>query len=217
MNELFTKLVGDQFLEDYVSGVFSDELDKLGYREQVANGFIVNNSCHRCFGRIRTLTLEEIETDDERIGLGLGFLGKLEPCDVLVVKGSMEFAYFGELMTRLSMRGGLAGAVIDGLTRDTYFTQTAALPVFAKGYSPKDIKGRGRVATVDEPLEINGVTFQSGDYLFADNDAVVAIPEQTSEAVFDASRAAVREEQDIKKMIASDMSVAEILKNVKAF
>ena len=217
MNSLFEDLVGREFLEDYCSGVFSDELDKLGFREQVAHGFIVNNSKHRCFGRVRTLTLEEVETDDERISLGLGFLGNLSECDVLVVQGSMNFAYFGELMMRLSVRGQLAGAVIDGLTRDTYYTQTASLPVFAKGYSPRDIKGRGRVACVDEPVRINGVEVKSGDYVFADNDAAVFIPKDISSPTFAACRAAVAEEQDIKNMIASGLTVEEILEKVSAF
>ena len=217
MNDLFTRFFGKAYLEDYCSGVFSDELDILGYRSQVTNGFTLNNSRLRCFGRVRTLALEEMETDDERISLGLGFLGKMAPDEVLVVKGSMDFAYFGELMTRLSMRGGLAGAVIDGLTRDTYFTQTANLPVFAKGYSPKDIKGRGRVASVDEPVTIDGTKFTSGDYLFADCDAVVAIPAAVIEPLAAVCRASVEEEQNIKKMIADGMSVDDILANVKAF
>jgi len=217
MNPLFNEYFGDAYHEDYVSGVFSDELDILGYREQVVNGFSLNNPRLRCFGRVRTLALEEMETDDERINLGLGFLGNMAANEVLVVKGSMDFAYFGELMTRLSMRGGLAGAVIDGLTRDTYFTQTANLPVFAKGYSPKDIKGRGRVASVDEPVTIDSTLFSSGDYLFGDCDAVVSIPAGTIEPLFKACRASVDEEQNIKKMIADGLSVDEILSNVKAF
>lgn len=217
MNKLFTSFFGDAHLDDYCSGVFSDELDILGHRSQVVNGFTLNNSRLRCFGRVRTLTLEEMETDDERISLGLGFLGKMAPDEVLVVKGSMDFAYFGELMTRLSMRGGLAGAVIDGLTRDTYFTQTVDFPVFAKGYSPKDIKGRGRVASVDEPVTLDGVNFTSGDYLFGDADAVVAVPAAVIEPLSAVCRASVTEEQDIKKMIADGLSVDEILNNVKAF
>lgn len=217
MNGLFTEIFGTDFHEDYCTGVFSDELDRLGHRHQVANGFILNNSRLRCFGRVRTLTLEEIETDDERISMGLGFLGELEPGDVLVVKGSMDFAYFGELMTRLSMRGQLGGTIIDGLTRDTFFTQTVDYPVFAKGYSPKDIKGRGRVAAVDEVIEMDGIKFTPGDYVFGDSDAVVAIPQAASEATFEASKAAVAEEQHIKDMIKSGMTVQEILKNVTAF
>ncbi len=217
MNELFQTLLGDEYQEDYCSGVFSDELDLLGHRQQVANGFFLNNSRLRCFGRVRTLTLEEIETDDERISLGLGFLGELSPNEVLVVKGSMDFAYFGELMTRLSMRGKLAGAVIDGLTRDTYFTQTVDFPIFAKGYSPKDIKGRGRVAHVDQAVDIDGVTFKTGDYLFGDSDAVVSIPAETLEPLVTACKQSVKEEQRIKKMIADNLTVEEILSSVKAF
>jgi regulator of RNase E activity RraA len=47
--------------------------------------------------------------------------------------------------------------------------------VFAKGHSSKDIKGRG-VGEVDVDIEVDGIKVKSGDFIFADNDAVIIIP-----------------------------------------
>lgn len=212
-NELFLK----QYHEEYCTGVFSDTLDILGYRHQVISDWKVNSSNHRCFGKIRTLELEEIECDDERIDLGLSFLGSLGPGDIFVVNGSHDFAYFGELMTRLSLEVGIEGVVIDGLTRDTFFTHNAPLPIFARGYTPKDIKGRGRVKETDASFEISGVKIKSGDYLFGDNDAVVIIPQEILSDCFKRANEMVEEEAEIKQKIKNGTSIKDILLKHKGF
>lgn len=217
MNELFRRNFSEEYLETFCSGVFSDTLDKLGYRSQVCSGWMMNKPNLRLFGRVRTLTLETVETPDERISVGLGFLAGLQPDDVLVVKGSDTFAYFGELMSRLSQRIGLAGVVIDGLTRDTYYTQQIDLPIFARGYTPVDIKGRGRVSEVDVPVTIQGVKVSPGDIVFGDSDALVYMPAQMFETALPAIRDAVITEERTKEMIFKGTTIEDILKIVKEF
>ena len=216
-NATYERLFGAEHPEEVVSGVFSDELDKLGLRAQVLAGWRLNTPRGRCFGRVRTLRLETVETDDERIHLGLGFLASLSPDDVLVVEGSPDYAYFGELMTRLSVQKRLAGAVIEGLTRDHFYTQTVEFPVFARGYSPRDIKGRGRVAEVDAPVTVGGMEVRSGDYVFGDIDALVVVPESSVGPLRQGVRHALAEEASIKQMIAQGRTVEDILREVKAF
>lgn len=212
-----SKLLKPEFAAEYCSGLFSDELDQLGERGRVVTGFRLNRSTHRMFGRARTIRLETMETSDERIRDGLGFLDRLNEGDVLLVEGSHEFAYFGELMSRMAMRRRLSGVVIDGLTRDTYFTTTIDLPIFARGYSPVDIKGRGRVAAVDVDIQIGGLAVSPGDFVFGDNDAVVLMKEaRMPELLERVNRTAAREDQ-IKKYIADGMTVDELLKVTSSF
>lgn len=217
MNQLFEKYFKEEFLEEYCSGVFSDELDKMDYKNQVTNNWKLNNTKLRLFGRVRVLTLETIKTEDEKIDKGLNFLGSLNTGEVLLVKGSSEYAYFGELMSRLSIEINLSGAIIDGLTRDTYYTQNIELPVLAKGYSPVDIKGRGRVDELDVAVYIDEIKVEPGDYVFGDNDAVVFIPKNIIEQVSINVNKAVEEEADIKRKIRDGVSIKDILLNHKSF
>lgn len=200
------------------SGMFSDSLDKLGFVNQVITGLACNVSRPKFFGTVRTVELEEMDTDDERIGMGLGFLEALEKGEILFVKGSMRFAYFGELMTRLSVRQGLEGVFIDGLTRDSDYTLTEKnLPIFCRGYSPVDIKGRGRVAQIDSVFEIDGVSVAPGQYSFADNDAIVIVPQGIEIELEALIRATVDAEEDIVDRISSGESVCSILKHHDEF
>jgi 4-hydroxy-4-methyl-2-oxoglutarate aldolase len=217
MNSEFKKYFSEDYMDEYCSGVFSDELDKLGYQNQVTNNWRLNKKSNRVFGKIRTLVIETIKTPDEKINKGLNFLSSLENGEVLFIKGSDNFAYFGELMSRLSEEVGVSGAIVDGLTRDTFYTQNIDFPVFAKGYSPKDIKGRGRVGEVDVDIEVDGIKVKSGDFVFADNDAVIIIPREVMPIIKDNIIKAVKEESEIKDKIREGFLISEILKDHKSF
>lgn len=217
MKSLFDNYFLKECEAEYCSGVFSDELDKMGYKKQVVAGWKLNNGRARVFGKVRTIKVVEMDTADEQIKLGLGFLGSLGKGEVMVVSGSNQFAYFGELMSRLSEEVGIEGVIIDGLTRDTFYTQTIDFPIFAKGYTPVDIKGRGRVEQPDSTIEIQGVTVQSGDYVFADSDAVVFIPQALLSELIERVNKAALEELEIKHKIANGVPISKILLDHKEF
>jgi regulator of RNase E activity RraA len=205
-------------IENLCSGMFSDSMDKLGYRHQIISGFLRNHNIIRFMGCARTVKIETIETDDENINLGLSFLGNCNKSEILVVSGSHEFAYFGEMMTRLSLRQEIGGVVIDGLTRDTIFTHdNCKLPIVAKGYSPVDIKGRGRVAAVDIPITVSGISIKPGYLIFADNDAVCVVPPDIEQELVMMIHHDIAEEQKIVRLIDSGASISEILGQVKSF
>ncbi len=199
------------------SGMFSDALDELGRRDQVLALPCFNHPDRSFLGPARTVLIEARETPDENIRLGLGFLAECGAGEVLVVEGSDRFAYFGELMTAIAERRGLAGVVIDGLTRDLPATRKAGLPILATGYSPRDIKGRGRVRSVDEEIRPQGVTVRSGDLVYADADGAVVVPQEILEQVAVKVLEAVEQERDIKRLIAEGAPVAAILEKHDSF
>jgi 4-hydroxy-4-methyl-2-oxoglutarate aldolase len=200
------------------SGMFSDNLDKMGYRHQVIDGLLMNRAGGRFFGSARTVRIETLDTDDENIKTGLGFLESMEPGQVLCIEGSRVFAYFGELMTRLSLRRGLGGVVVGGLTRDTLFTHTVnELIVCAEGYTPRDIKGRGRVAAVDCPVSIHGVTVNPGDWVFGDGDGIVVVPGPALDGLVARITRNIGDELDIIAAIDRGESIGSILERHREF
>jgi regulator of RNase E activity RraA len=205
--------------KDLCSGIFSDIMDSLNYRNQIIAGYSTNQPLAASFmGRARTILIETCETGDENISMGLGFLSRVGKGEILIVKGSHAFAYFGELMTRLSIRQGLEGIIIDGLTRDSKFTHdNCPLPILTSGYSPVDIKGRGRVQAVDADITIKNVLIHKNDLIFADNDAVCVIPQEIERQVLSLAEMNMKEEKEIISMIDSGVSIEDILKQVKSF
>jgi regulator of RNase E activity RraA len=203
-------------LEQLFSGMFSDELDKMGYRDQVILGMKLNNGT-KMYGKAKTILIEEVETDNENIRMGLGFLGTLGKGDILCVQGSNSFAYFGELMTRLSTRQEIEGVVVGGMTRDSHYTKEATLPIYTSGYSPKDIKGRGRVADTNTPISIQGIGIHPGDYIFGDSDGVVVIPQHIHVELEKRLENVLMNENNIKADIRTGQTVEYILNTYKEF
>lgn len=206
-------------IQELCSGLFSDVMDRLGYRKQIITGMQRNNPLISFIGRARTVSIRVVETDDENIRMGLSFLGTVGEGEVLIVNGSDQFAYFGEMMTRLSMRNRIEGIVINGMTRDTNYTHQsdATLPILAKGYSPVDIKGRGRVEAVDIGIVIDGVKVCPGNLIYADNEAVCVVPEHIEEEVLAKVKEKMDEEKRIVEWIDSGMSVEDLLEKVDEF
>lgn len=204
-------------MEKLGSALFSDGMDRLGYRNQIVSGFKRNQKLLKFMGRARTIEIETGNIEDENLGLTLNFIESLKPGDILVIKGC-EHAYFGEMMTRLCMRQGIEGVVIDGTTRDTLFTHNnCSLPIVAKEYSPQDIKGRGRAKAVDVPIDINGIKIEAGNFLFVDNDAVCVVPKEIELKLEEDITNGIKEEAKIVELINSGAPVSEILNKIKTF
>ena len=206
-------------IEKLCSGLFSDVMDRMGWKHQIIIGFLKNKNTVNFMGRARTVLIETNDTNDENIRMGLSFLGQCKKGEVLVVEGSKEFAYFGELMTRLSTQMGIEGVVIDGLTRDTNYTHSpeVTLPILAKGYSPIDIKGRGRVQQTDVPIQIDQVEIRPGDLIYCDNEAVCVIPKEIETEVLEKVKEKLADEERITRLIASKITVEELLNQVEEF
>ena len=161
--------------------MFTDALDRLAMQYSVLN--LVPVSAGRMYGRVRCAAVEVTDTEDENIQAGLRFYSQLEPGEILFVKGTSQFAYFGQLMGELGERLGIGGAVILGKTRDADALRTGSLPVYAAGCTPVDIKGRGKIGDFDQSIMLNGLAFASGDWLFADSDGVVCFKKEHQKQV----------------------------------
>lgn len=199
------------------SSIFSDELDKLNLRNQILINWTLNFN-GSFFGIIRTLTIQNTKLGNENISKGLGFLETLNKDEILFIKGSDKFAYFGELMTRLSIKKNLKGTVIYGKTRDSNYTSKIKnFLILSKGYSPIDIKLRGKVKEVDKSFKIKKTTINSFDYIFADKEGVVIIPRKKAGILLKKILIAIKNEEKIKKMISRNFSVKKILDSFKEF
>jgi regulator of RNase E activity RraA len=96
---------------------------------------------------------------------------------VLVIAGAEHHSgLWGELLSAAAIARGVAGAVIDGLTRDVTGIAETGLRVFARGVSPLDSAGRQWFADHGCRLAIGDATIDPGDWIVGDELGVVAVP-----------------------------------------
>ncbi|MAP64189.1 MAG: S-adenosylmethionine--2-demethylmenaquinone methyltransferase [Microbacterium sp.] len=93
---------------------------------------------------------------------------------VLVVDGggSLESALMGDIMASSAVANGWAGVIIHGAIRDRDVLATLDLGVKALGSNPRKSVKDG-VGDIDVPVEIGGVTFRPGGYVWADTDGIL--------------------------------------------
>ncbi|SDI53110.1 RraA family protein [Natribacillus halophilus] len=111
---------------------------------------------------------------------------KSAPGDILVVdgKGHTEAAYLGELMAGAAQKLGLKGIVIDGLVRDKKDLGEMDIQIYAKGFVSAGPTKEGP-GLFDETISCGGVVVSPNDYLVADEDGVVVIPESVVESTLE--------------------------------
>jgi regulator of RNase E activity RraA len=90
----------------------------------------------------------------------------------------MRSGVWGELLSTAATNSGCVGVVVDGAVRDVVRMRDMGFPVYARGTCVYDSKDRQRVVDVDVTVEIDGVRFEPGALVIADEDGVVVVPRE---------------------------------------
>jgi regulator of ribonuclease activity A len=98
---------------------------------------------------------------------------------VLVVDGggSRQRALLGGNLAAAAARNGWAGLVIHGCVRDRAELRAAGVGILALGHVPLPTDRQGQGST-DVVLQVHGLLVRPGDWLYADEDGVVILPQR---------------------------------------
>jgi RraA family protein len=125
-------------------------------------------------------------------------LNMAQPGDVLVVDagGDMTNSIIGELMLAVAEEKQLGGIVIHGAIRDLAAIAQSSLPVYALGVTHRGPykDGPGEVNTV---IAIDGMSITPGDLIVGDEDGVLCVPFDSTEAVYAGVRKTMQREASV--------------------
>jgi 4-hydroxy-4-methyl-2-oxoglutarate aldolase len=188
------------------TGAVNDVLDGMGVRDRVLpHGIVALRPGMRFAGRaMPTLGAPSLETDMDKLLLPwMEMLQAIRPGDVLVTQpNDNQNAHFGELSSHAAKIAGCQGVVIDGGCRDIdYILHQSQLPVFCRYTTPKDIKGRWKLIDHHVPVKIGETTINVGDFILADLDGVIAIPQEIVHEVLQRAEDTAGKENLTRKMI----------------
>ena len=93
---------------------------------------------------------------------------------VLVVDGggSLRCALVGDMLAKLAIDNGWAGAIINGPIRDSKVIGDMPVGIHALGTCPRKSEKRG-AGESEVPLTFAGVTISPGDWVYADEDGII--------------------------------------------
>ncbi len=127
---------------------------------------------------------------------------------VMVLEDGLDYAGLGGLMSTAMKYRGLAGAVVDGSSRDTPQIMKLQFPVFSRGIVPSTTVNHYRLAGKNIPVTCAGVIVHPNDIMVADLDGVVVVPREKAAEV-------LRKAQDLDQSEHSMYPFIEKYKSIR--
>ena len=131
--------------------------------------------------------------------------------DILFFKvDSEEKAIWGELASSCARDNGIKATVIYGSARDLDALLYMDYPVFASNFCPNAGSALG-LGSLNEPIDVEGVKINPGDFFFGDESGIVIIPKELFSKVMAQVLLVKIKETGIIEDINRGKTLAEIL------
>ncbi len=166
-------------------------------------------------GRAATALMRPVLRNDTRKYPNhlLEILDQAEPGSILVyvMQDGLEVAAMGNLMATTAKVRGLAGAVIDGAVRDITEIRQIGFPVWSRRVSPATSVGRMIGVDKQIPVLCGGVMVHPGDYIVADADGAVVVPQAAADKVVELLKQYADKESKMVPIIEREKSMLKAL------
>jgi len=185
----------------------SDAMDRLGIAGQCLNIKPLDHAM-RLTGRAFTILYGPSGKPSGTVG---DYIDDVPAGHVVVLdNGGRENAtVWGDILTWVANRRGVAGTVIDGACRDTHLARELKYPIFSRSYSMRTGKDRVQVEAVNAVVNVGDARVHPGDLMRGDADGVVVIPQAHEDAVLTAAEEIDAIEQQIRAAINEGKTLAE--------
>lgn len=200
-------------LENCYSGAVYDVLRAAGKPDQVLPSTLRPlDPVTKLAGRIYTVSghLDAALDPHETLLQWTGLLSKA-PADSVVIcqPNDSTLAHVGELSAETMQLRGVRGYIVDGGCRDSDFILRIGFRVFCRYCTPRDIVGRWVPDSFGEPIVIGDVTIHSGDYVLADRDGIVIVPNAMAEEIVNETEQVMQTESHVRKAILQGVDPQE--------
>jgi len=187
------------------TGAVHDVLRAKGYRTQCLPPRIRPvNLNHKIAGPVFTIEGKCDNTLDAHRSLlrWCELLSKVPSNVVLICQpNDHTVAHMGELSAETLAHKKVLGYIVDGGCRDSAFIEKIGFPVFCSYFTPMDIVAKWAATAFEQPIKVGEVTIRAGDYVLADRDGIVIIPQALAEDVVAETEEVLRTENLVRKAI----------------
>jgi 4-hydroxy-4-methyl-2-oxoglutarate aldolase len=184
----------------------SDACDELGIRA-VRTGSLrpLWDSCPAVSGPVSTVRLEPTgEHGATPLPELLALLPQARGGVVLVdLEGRTDCQCWGSVLATAARYHGVGGALVNGAVRDLEGLRELRFPTYARGTHPAAIRGRLRVAAVNEPVALDGGFVEPGSVAVADGSGVVFAPAERRDEIAQLAERRSAQELERRQAIAA--------------
>ncbi|MPW22320.1 RraA family protein [Paraburkholderia sp. CNPSo 3157] len=195
------------------TATLSDALDKLGIVGQCYR-IKPRSSDFRTTGRAFTIKYGPPSVPVGTVG---DFIDDVPVGSIVVLDngGREDCTVWGDIMTEIAHRRGIAGTAINGICRDVALCMKLGYPVFARDHWMRTGKDRVQVEAINIPVNLGDARVAPRDLLRGDADGIVVIPKEHEEAVLEAAETIHHAEEAIREACRGGMRLDEARKQFK--
>ena len=171
-------------------------------------------------GQIFTMegTVDQTLDHHETLLAWTGFLSKAPNNKVVICQpNNHEVALMGELSAETLQLKGVRGYIVDGGARDLDFILKIDFPLWSSFYTPRDVVGFWKPTDFEKTIKIGDTVINNNDYVLADIDGVVIIPQNNIEDILNRSEKLINTENLVRKSIKEGMDPQEAYLKYSAF
>lgn len=188
----------------------SDALDALRLKGAPRGILPLWPGCRKIAGRAMTMRFLP-EGPVPPVSGTLEAITAAEPGDIMVVdhRGVLDINSWGGIAASTAAQRGLAGVVIDGVTRDVDEMKAIGFSAYGKGIIQQSIRGRCAFGGHGVEVHLSGVRVRRGDLILADDNGVIVVPQDRLDEVLAAAQECLAGEERMKDWIASGVDPVE--------
>jgi len=194
-------------LEKCYTGAVYDVMRNMGYPDQLLPNHIrPMNLQHKIAGPVFTIAGKIDRSLDKHTSLlkWCEMLSKAPSGHILVCQPNDDtLAHMGELSAETLTFKGVIGYIVDGGCRDSSFIDQIGFPVYCSYYTPRDVVSVWSATELGGKISIGGVSILSGDFVLADRDGIIIIPQGLVLTVVEKTEEVLRTENLVRKAILS--------------
>lgn len=189
------------------TATISDALDKYGLAGQCYR-IAPRSTKFRLVGRAWTLKYGPAGSPVGTVG---DYIDDIDPGTVVVLdnNGRTDATVWGDILTEVASRKGIAGTVINGVSRDVSLCLELNYPVYSLGHWMRTGKDRVQVEATQVPVNIGDVRVCPGDLVRGDADGVVVVPRALEDQVLASAEAIQAAEDKIRSSVREGLSLRE--------
>ena len=195
------------------TATISDALDKLGIVGQCYR-IKPRSADFRTAGRAFTV---KYGPPSNPVGTVGDFIDDVPAGSIVVLDngGREDATVWGDIMTEIAHRRGIAGTAINGICRDVALCLKLGYPVFSRDHWMRTGKDRVQVEALGIPVNLGDARVAPGDLLRGDADGIVVIPREHEEAVLATAETIHAAEEAIRDACRGGMRLDEARRQFK--
>lgn len=195
------------------TATLSDALDRLGLAGQCHKIRPVDRK-FRMAGRAFTILYGPAGQPAGTVG---DYIDDVAPGSVIVLDngGREDATVWGDILTEIAHRRGLAGTLIDGVNRDVSLCLELNYPVYSRSSWMRTGKDRVQVEGTNVTVNIGEARVCPGDLIRGDADGVVVLPKEHEDRVLEIADEIAAAEEHIRKAVRGGMRLDEARKQYR--